>query len=156
MPVTTAASLLAVVGIFDIVGTIGSGWLSDRVDARVLLFVYYGLRGLSLLAGPAVLSAHVNVPLAFFIVFYGLDWVATVPPTVALCRQQFGTARSSIIFGWVFAGHMVGAGIAAEIAGLIRESTGSYSDAWWMAGGLCLLAAVAIFGIRSPGQPRSL
>jgi predicted MFS family arabinose efflux permease len=150
MPVTTAASLLAVVGIFDIVGTIGSGWLSDRVDARVLLFVYYGLRGLSLLAGPAVMGPHVDPPLMFFIVFYGLDWVATVPPTVALCRQQFGTARSGIIFGWVFAGHMVGAGIAAEVAGLIRESTGSYSDAWWIAGGLCLIAAVAIFGIGAP------
>ena len=149
MPATTAASLLAVVGIFDIVGTIGSGWLSDRVDARILLFVYYGLRGLSLLAGPAVMGSHVDPPLMFFIVFYGLDWVATVPPTVALCRQQFGTARSSVVFGWVFAGHMIGAGIAAEVAGLIRETTGSYSDAWWVAGGLCLLAAVAVFGIKS-------
>ena len=149
MPSTTAAGLLAVVGIFDIIGTIGSGWLSDRVDARVLLFVYYGLRGLSLLAGPAVMGSRIEPPLLFFIVFYGLDWVATVPPTVALCRQQFGAARSSVVFGWVFAGHMVGAGIAAEVAGQIRESTGSYSDAWWTAGGLCLIAAVAIFGIRS-------
>jgi predicted MFS family arabinose efflux permease len=153
LPVDTAASLLAVVGVFDIIGTIGSGWLSDRVDARVLLFVYYGLRGLSLLAGPAVMGPRVDPPLMFFVIFYGLDWVATVPPTVALCRQQFGTARSSIVFGWVFAGHMVGAGIAAEIAGLIRESTGSYSDAWWLAGGLCLLAAVAIFGIGTPTAP---
>jgi MFS family permease len=153
MPITTAASLLAVVGIFDIVGTIGSGWLSDRVDARVLLVGYYGLRGLSLLAGPAVMGPHVDPPLMFFIVFYGLDWVATVPPTVALCRQQFGTARSSIIFGWVFAGHMVGAGIAAEVAGLIRESTGSYSDAWWIAGALCLIAAIAIFGIGPNKAP---
>jgi MFS family permease len=149
MPATTAAGLLAVVGIFDIIGTIGSGWLSDRVDARVLLFVYYGLRGLSLLAGPAVMGSHVEPPLMFFIVFYGLDWVATVPPTVALCRQQFGTARSSVVFGWVFAGHMIGAGIAAEVAGLIRESTGSYSQAWWTAGVLCLLAAVAVFGITA-------
>jgi MFS family permease len=147
MPPTTAASLLAVVGIFDIVGTVGSGWLSDRVDARVLLFVYYGLRGLSLLAGPVVIGSHVDVPLMFFIIFYGLDWVATVPPTVALCRQQFGTARSGVIFGWVFAGHMIGAGIAAEVAGVIRETTGSYSQAWWTAGALCLLAAVAVFGI---------
>ena len=150
MPPTTAASLLAVVGIFDIVGTIGSGWLSDRVDARVLLFVYYGLRGLSLLAGPAVIGSSVDLPLAFFVVFYGLDWVATVPPTVALCRQQFGTARSSVVFGWVYAGHMIGAGIAAEVAGAIRESTGSYSDAWWIAGGLCLLAALAVFAIGTP------
>ena len=149
MPPTTAASLLAVVGIFDIIGTVGSGWLSDRVDARVLLFVYYGLRGLSLLAGPAVIGAHVDAPVMFFIIFYGLDWVATVPPTVALCRQQFGTARSSVIFGWVFAAHMIGAGIAAEVAGLIRESTGSYSQAWWTAGALCLLAAVAVFGISN-------
>jgi MFS family permease len=153
MPATTAASLLAVVGIFDIIGTIGSGWLSDRVDARVLLFVYYGLRGLALLAGPSVMGARVEPPLLFFIIFYGLDWVATVPPTVALCRQQFGTARSSVVFGWVFAGHMIGAGIAAEVAGLIRESTGSYSQAWWTAGGLCLLAAVAIFGISSRPVP---
>jgi MFS family permease len=147
MPVTTAASLLAIVGVFDIFGTIGSGWLSDRVDSRVLLFVYYGLRGLSLLAGPAVMGASIDPPLMFFIVFYGLDWVATVPPTVAICRQQFGTARSGVVFGWVFAAHMVGAGIAAEVAGLIRQSTGSYSLAWWMAGGLCLIAAAAIFGI---------
>jgi len=149
MPATTAASLLAVVGIFDIVGTIGSGWLSDRMDARVLLFVYYGLRGVSLLAGPAVMGSHVDPPLMFFIVFYGLDWVATVPPTVALCRQQFGTARSSVVFGWVFAGHMIGAGIAAEYAGLVREATGSYAQAWWTAGALCLLAAVAVFGIAN-------
>jgi hypothetical protein len=95
------------------------------------------------------MGSHVEPPLMFFIVFYGLDWVATVPPTVALCRQQFGTARSSVVFGWVFAGHMIGAGIAAEVAGLIRESTGSYSQAWWTAGALCLLAAVAVFGITA-------
>ena len=149
MPATTAASLLAVVGIFDIIGTIGSGWLSDRMDARVLLFGYYGLRGLALLAGPAVMGPHVDPPLMFFIVFYGLDWVATVPPTVALCRQQFGTARSGVVFGWVFAGHMIGAGIAAEFAGLIRQASGSYAAAWWTAGALCLLAAVAVFGISN-------
>jgi predicted MFS family arabinose efflux permease len=152
----TAASLLAVVGIFDIIGTIGSGWLSDRVDARILLFAYYGLRGLSLLAGPAVMGSQLEPPLMLFIIFYGLDWVATVPPTVALCRQQFGTARSSVIFGWVFAGHMIGAGIAAEVAGLTREFTGSYSQAWWTAGVLCLLAAVAVFGISRAADPDSL
>lgn len=149
MPPTTAASLLAVVGIFDIIGTVASGWLSDRVDARILLFVYYGLRGLALLAGPAVMGSHLEPPLMFFIIFYGLDWVATVPPTVALCRQQFGITRSGVVFGWVYAGHMIGAGIAAEVAGLIRESTGSYSQAWWTAGALCLLAAVSVFGIST-------
>jgi MFS family permease len=150
MPMDTAAGLLALVGIFDIVGTIGSGWLSDRIDARVLLFVYYGLRGLALLVGPSVMSDSVDMPLMFFVVFYGLDWVATVPPTVALCRQQFGVARSGVVFGWVFAGHMVGAGVAAGLAGMIRQNTGSYDDAWFLAGGLCVVAALAIFVIRPP------
>lgn len=155
MPMETAAGLLALVGIFDIAGTIGSGWLSDRIDARVLLFVYYGLRGLALLVGPSVMGADVDMPLMFFVVFYGLDWVATVPPTVALCRQQFGVARSGVVFGWVFAGHMVGAGVAAGLAGMIRESTGSYDDAWYLAGGLCVVAALAIFVIRAPREVRT-
>jgi predicted MFS family arabinose efflux permease len=154
MPVTTAASLLALIGVFDIVGTICSGWLSDRVDARLLLFAYYGLRGLSLLAAPSLMGDSVDPPLMLFVVFYGLDWVATVPPTVALCRQQFGVARSSVVFGWVFAAHMVGAGVAAGLAGAIREATGSYTTAWWLAGGLCLVAALAIFGIaEQAGDP---
>jgi MFS family permease len=148
MPATTAASLLALVGIFDIIGTVCSGWLSDRVDPRWLLFGYYGLRGLSLLAAPSLMGPGIDPPLALFIVFYGLDWVATVPPTVALCRELFGLQRSGIAFGWVFAAHMVGAGIAAEVAGWSREVTGSYNDAWWLAGGLCVLAAFAILGVR--------
>lgn len=153
MPMDTAAGLLALVGVFDIVGTIASGWLSDRIDARLLLFVYYGLRGLALLVGPSVMGDSVDMPLMFFVVFYGLDWVATVPPTVALCRQQFGVARSGVVFGWVFAGHMIGAGVAAGLAGMIRESTGSYDDAWFLAGGLCVVAALAIFVIRAPASP---
>ncbi|MFI7585818.1 MFS transporter [Spongisporangium articulatum] len=152
MPATTAAGLLAVVGVFDIVGTIGSGWLSDRVDPRLLLFMYYGLRGLALLAGPTLMGPGLSMPLGLFIVFYGLDWVATVPPTVALCREVFGLERSSIAFGWVFAAHMVGAGVAAEVAGWSREVSGSYDDAWWLAGGLCILAAFAIFGVRAPAR----
>ena len=113
MPATTSAGLLALIGIFDIVGTIASGWLTDRVDSRYLLFVYYLLRGLSLLVVPWLLGRDVHPSLFVFILFYGLDWVATVPPTVALCRQHFGIERPSVVFGWVFAAHMVGAGVAA-------------------------------------------
>jgi MFS family permease len=143
MPATTSAGLLALVGLFDIVGTIASGWLTDRVDARKLLFIYYGLRGLSLLAVPYVLGPSVEPSLFFFIVFYGLDWVATVPPTVALCRQHFGIERAGVVFGWVFAAHMVGAGVAASYAGWIRTFQGDYFIAWATAGILCIGAAAA-------------
>jgi sugar phosphate permease len=144
MPQTTAASMLALIGIFDILGTVASGWLTDRVDSRYLLFVYYALRGLSLLAVPWLLAEVVHPSLFVFIVFYGLDWVATVPPTVALCRQHFGVEKAGVVFGWVFAAHMVGAGVAASFAGLVRQSTGDYFGAWLTAGGLCLAAAVAV------------
>ena len=142
MPETTSASLLALIGVFDIVGTVASGWLTDRVDSRYLLFFYYFFRGLSLLAVPALLAPTIHPSLFVFILFYGLDWVATVPPTVALCRAHFGIERSGIVFGWVFAAHMVGAGVAASFAGWIRETQGDYFDAWMTAGGLCLMAAV--------------
>jgi MFS family permease len=148
MPPTTAADLLALIGIFDIVGTIGSGWLTDRVDPRNLLLLYYGLRGLSLLVVPSVLGSTVDPPLFLFIVFYGLDWVATVPPTVALCRDHFGREQSGLVFGWVFASHMVGAGLAASFAGAVREHTGDYRLAWLTAGMLCILAALSLFTIR--------
>ena len=144
MPATTAASLLALVGVFDMVGTVASGWLSDRVDARLLLLAYYGLRGLSLLAFPALLGPHVDPPLMLFIVFYGLDWVATVPPTVMLVRQWFGAERAGVVFGWVFASHMIGGGIAAAFAGYMRETSGAYTSSFLTAGALCLVAAVAI------------
>ncbi len=143
MPETTSAGLLALIGIFDIAGTVASGWLTDRVDSRYLLFGYYFLRGLSLLVVPQLLGPHVQPSLFLFIVFYGLDWVATVPPTVALCRQHFGVERSGVVFGWVFASHMVGAGVAASYAGWIRQVQGDYFTAWMTAGGLCLAAAVA-------------
>jgi len=147
MPPTTAAGLLAVIGAFDIIGTLASGWLTDRVDSRKLLLAYYGLRGLALLVVPAVLGPTVAPPLFFFIIFYGLDWVATVPPTVALCRQHFGLERSGIVFGWVFGAHMVGAGVAASVAGLIRTGTGDYAAAWYAAGLLCVIAAFAVLRI---------
>ena len=141
MPETTSASLLALIGIFDIAGTIASGWLTDRVDPRKLLFCYYFLRGLSLLWVDMLLGPSLHPSLFVFVLFYGLDWVATVPPTVALCRQHFGIQRSGVVFGWVFAAHMVGAGVAASYAGWIRQSTGEYLLAWITAGVMCLVAA---------------
>lgn len=153
MPETTAAGLLALIGVFDIVGTIASGWLTDRVDPRWLLAAYYGLRGLSLLVVPGLLGPQIQPSLFIFIVFYGLDWVATVPPTVALCRHYFGLQRSGVLFGWVFAAHMVGAGVAASYAGWVRSALGDYQLAWLTAGGLCLLAAVACLTISGRGRP---
>ena len=151
MPQTTAAGLLALIGVFDLVGTIASGWLTDKVDPRLLLCGYYGFRGLSLLFVPALLGPDIHPNLFIFIVFYGLDWVATVPPTIALCRRHFGVVRSGVVFGWVFAAHMVGAGVAASYAGWVRQSTGDYFTAWLTAGGLCLFAALACLAIsRSP------
>ena len=144
MPATTAASLLAFVGVFDLIGTIASGWLTDRVNPRLLLVTYYGLRGLALLTVPVVLGPVVNWPIMFFVVFYGLDWVATVPPTVQLCREAFGLERSGILYGWVFAAHMVGAALAAVFAGWIRETHGDYNIAWFVAAALALLAAAAV------------
>ena len=143
-----AAMLLAMIGAFDIIGTIASGWLTDRVDSRWLLLAYYGLRGLSLLALDQVLGPEIGAGLWVFIIFYGLDWVATVPPTVALCRQHFGLADSGIVFGWVFASHMIGAGASASVAGWLRTTTGSYHTAWLLAAGLCLGAAALAVTIR--------
>ncbi len=154
MPATTSASLLALIGVFDIIGTVASGWLTDRVDSRYLLMAYYGLRGLSLLLVPSLLGPHVQPSLFVFVLFYGLDWVATVPPTVALCRLHFGVERSGVVFGWVFASHMVGAGVAASFAGWVRTAQGDYLTAWLTAGGLCLAAAVACLLVpRRPGVP---
>lgn len=140
MDQTTAASLLAVVGIFDIVGTIASGWFTDRHDPRLLLVGYYTFRGVGLLLLPALLSSTVHPSMIAFVVIYGLDWVATVPPTVALCREIFGE-DGTIVFGWVFASHQIGAAAAAFVAGVIRDQTGSYSMAWFGGAALCVIAA---------------
>jgi predicted MFS family arabinose efflux permease len=148
MPATTAASLLAIVGIFDLIGTIGSGYLTDKVSSIWLLVFFYGMRGLALLTIPVVLGPDVNPPLIFFIVFYGLDWIATVPPTVQLCREYFGVARSGVVYGWVFAFHMIGAAIAASFAGWIRETNGDYEIAWYTAAILCLIAAACMFILK--------
>ena len=158
MPVTTAASLLAVVGIFDIVGTIFSGWLTDRVDPRLLLLGYYGLRGFSLFLLPPLFGPEPQLSMVVFIVFYGLDWVATVPPTLALCREHFG-ARAPVVFGWVFAAHQLGSAVAAFGGGVIRDVTGSYDLAWFLAGALCMAAAIMSVSIRRnlpPAEPTAL
>ena len=160
MPETTSASLLALIGIFDIAGTIASGWLTDRVDPRRLLFCYYFLRGLSLLWVDVLLGPSLHPSLFLFVLFYGLDWVATVPPTVALCRRHFGIQRAGVLFGWVFASHMVGAGVAASYAGWIRQATGDYLLAWITAGVLCLLAAVLCLmvprAVPAGGEPATV
>jgi sugar phosphate permease len=140
MGLTTASTLLAVVGVFDIIGTVASGWLTDRFNPVILLAIYYAVRGLSLFTVPFVLGPEVNPPLLFFVIFYGLDWIATVPPTVELCRRYFGLEVSAVVYGWVFTAHMVGAAIAASFAGWIRVAEGSYFIAWITAGILCLAA----------------
>ncbi len=150
---TTAAGLLAVVGVFDIVGTIGSGWLTDRYDPRLLLGFYYFFRGVGLALLPALLSDAVHPSVVAFVVIYGLDWVATVPPTVALCRQAFG-ASGTVVFGWVFASHQVGAAIASVAAGFARDRTGTYTVAWFSAALLCVVAAVISVRVsRAPTTP---
>lgn len=147
MAETAAASLLALVGVFDIVGTIFSGWLTDRFDPRLLLATYYGLRGLSLFALPALFGDSMHPSMLVFVLFYGLDWVATVPPTMALCRSAFGS-RAPIVFGWVFACHQLGAATAATVAGAIRDDMGTYNTAFYGAGALCLLATLGCLSIR--------
>jgi predicted MFS family arabinose efflux permease len=148
MSEVTAASLLATVGLFDIVGTVFSGWLTDRWNSRLLLCWYYGLRGLSLFILPFALRSP-GAALIVFIVFYGLDWVATVPPTAALATEIFGPESGSIVYGWIFASHQFGAAFAAYGAGAIRTWMGDYLLAFVLAGILCLVAAVSVLSIPS-------
>ncbi|WP_345590823.1 MFS transporter [Streptomyces marokkonensis] len=147
MPLTTAASMLAVIGVFDVVGTIASGWFTDRFEPRRLLAVYYALRGVSLLFLPMLLAPSIHPPMIFFIVFYGLDWVATVPPTLALCREHYGD-DSAIVFGWVLASHQVGAALVAFLGGAARDTFGSYEVVWYASGALCAAAALMALVIR--------
>ncbi|WP_316184837.1 MULTISPECIES: MFS transporter [unclassified Bradyrhizobium] len=151
IPQVQAASLLAAMGIFDFFGTIMSGWLSDRYDNRWLLFWYYGLRGLSLVFLP--FSDFSFYGLSLFAMFYGLDWIATVPPTVRLTAQRFGAERANLVFGWVFAGHQLGAGAAAFGAGLSRTLLASYLPAFFIAGALCIVAALLALAIARQVKP---
>jgi MFS family permease len=140
IPEVRAASLLAMMGAFDLVGTTGAGWLSDRWSSRYLLAWYYGLRGLSLFYLPIALGGH-DMGLWAFAVWYGLDWIATVPPTVRLATDAFGPERGPIIFGWIGTGHQIGAALTAYTAAWIRTNLGDYQYAFWGSGALCLLAA---------------
>ena len=149
IPEVHAAGLLAMMGIFDVIGTTASGWLSDRMSSRYLLRAYYLLRGLSLLALPHTL-AHSQSHLNWFAVFYGLDWVATVPPTVKLTSDCFGRENAGVIYGWITAAHQLGASLAAGGAGLIRTQAGSYQAAFWTAGILCSFTGAAFLFAGKP------
>ena len=151
IPQVQAASLLAAMGVFDFFGTIFSGWLSDRYDNRWLLFWYYGLRGLSLLMLPFTDFSFYG--LSLFAMFYGLDWIATVPPTVRLTAQRFGPERANLVFGWIFAGHQAGAAFAAFGAGLSRTVLSTYLPAFFFAGALCVVAAVIVLAISRVPKP---
>jgi sugar phosphate permease len=146
IPEVRAASLLAMMGLFDLIGTTASGWLSDRYNCRYLLFGYYSLRGISLLFLPTALLGPV-AGLGVFAIFYGLDWIATVPPTVKLTAEVFGREKAGIVFGWVVAAHQIGAAFAAYAAGALRTTTGSYTLAFFGAGALCVIAALIVLPI---------
>jgi predicted MFS family arabinose efflux permease len=150
----SAAGILAMMGIFDFFGTLGSGWLSDRFDNRWLLFWYYGLRGLSLIYLP--FSDFSIIGLTVFAMFYGLDWIATVPPTVKLTAERFGDGKANVVFGWIFAGHQLGAASAAYGAGLTRTVYETYLPAFFTAGALCIVAAFAFAMLRSIEGPKRL
>lgn len=151
-----AASLLALVGVFDVIGTLFSGWLTDKYDPRKLLFFYYGLRGLSLFLLPSILFSTMHPSTLVFIIFYGLDWVATVPPTVMLCRTVLGPDRGTVIYGWVFASHQIGGSIAAFGAAVVRVKFGDYAAAFYISGALCLITSYFVLQIAKDKDVASL
>lgn len=154
IPIVTAASLLSFMGVFNMVGTTLSGWLSDRIDNRWLLFWYYLFRGASLVLLPFALMEGNLTWILVFTVFYGLDWVATVPPTINLSRQIFGVHKSAIIYGWIFASHQVGAATAAYGGGMLYSYFNTYTWAFFMAGVCCVMASLFVILIKK--QPRSI
>ena len=154
IPEVSAAGLLAVMGIFDFLGTTGSGWLTDRFDSRKLLFWYYALRGLSLIFLPFAFN-YTFYGLSLFAVFYGLDWVATIPPTVRLAETCFGRENAVLMFGWIAASHQLGGAFAAWGGGVLRTETGNYLSAFIGAGVICLLAALMVTFIGRRGVSRT-
>ena len=153
MVMDTAAGLLALVGVFDVIGTMASGWLTDRVDPVKLLFFYYFLRGLSLFLLPSILFRSIHPSTLVFVIFYGLDWVATVPPTVILCRQILGPQSGTVVYGWVFAFHQIGGSIAALGGAIIHDQLGNYALAFYLSGALCLIASYAVLQISRDPVP---
>ncbi|CAB4784735.1 unannotated protein [freshwater metagenome] len=147
MPTTVAASMLALIGIFDVIGTLFSGWLTDRYDPRKLLFFYFGTRGLSLFLLPSILFSSIHPTTLIFVIFYGLDWVATVPPTIMLCRSILGPQRASIVYGWVFTGHQIGGAIAAFGAAVLRVRLGDYAVAFYISGAMCIVTSYFVLRI---------
>jgi MFS family permease len=147
MPTTVAASMLALIGIFDVIGTLFSGWLTDRYDPRKLLFFYFGTRGLSLFLLPSILFSSIHPSTLIFVIFYGLDWVATVPPTIMLCRSILGPQRASIVYGWVFTGHQIGGAIAAFGAAVLRVKLGDYALAFYISGAMCIFTSFFVLRI---------
>lgn len=150
IPLVVAASMLSFMGIFDLIGTTLSGWLSDRYDNRWLLFWYYILRGASLVMLPFALASGSYVWLVVFSIFYGLDWIATVPPTIGLTREAFGIQKSAMMYGWIVAAHQVGAGVAAFSGGVIYNIFSSYTWAFVLAGGFCALASLFVLLLKKP------
>ncbi|HSY29848.1 MAG TPA: MFS transporter [Burkholderiaceae bacterium] len=141
------AGILASMGILDLIGTTLSGWLSDRFNARVLLFWYYGMRGIALIFLPHAFGlAYYGLPI--FAIIYGLDWIATVPPTVRLANDVFGRLAAPIIFGWIVAGHQLGAAFATMLAGYLRNSLGSYNLSSMLMGAACIVAAIMVLRIK--------
>ena len=155
MPTVTAASLLALIGVFDVVGTIFSGYLTDRIDPRKLLFFYYLLRGLSLFLLPSILFSTLHPSTLVFIIFYGLDWVATVPPTVLLCRQVLTPEKGAIIYGWVFAAHQIGGAIATFDAAVLRIKFGDYAAAFYVTGIMCVVTSYFVLQITLKEKVKS-
>jgi MFS family permease len=156
MPTTLAASLLALVGVFDVIGTVFSGWLTDRYDPRKLLFFYFGLRGLSLFLLPSILFSSIHPSTLVFVIFYGLDWVATVPPTIMLCRAVLGPQRASVVYGWVFVGHQIGGAVAAFGAALLRVQIGDYAAAFYISGALCIVTSYFVLQIAKGADDKVL
>jgi predicted MFS family arabinose efflux permease len=148
-----AANWLAVMGVFNFVGTLASGWLTDRIDPRRLLFAYYTFRGISLFLLPAV---HDDLSIGIFAVLFGLDYIATVPPTIMLCAEVFGRNNAGVVYGWVFAAHQIGAAAAAWGAGLVRDDLGSYGWAFSAGGGIAIAAGMLATMIKRPGARRTL
>jgi predicted MFS family arabinose efflux permease len=147
---TVAASgALAVMGAFNFIGTIASGWLTDRYDPRKLLLIYYGFRGVSLLFLPLI---HDSASIGMFAILFGLDYIATVPPTVMLVANTFGRHNVGVVYGWVFAAHQIGAAVAAWGAGLVREEAGDYAAAFYAAGAIAIVAGFAALMIGRMGR----